>query len=263
MLINELNKVFQKKNKNILSIFFTAGYPKLTNTGEILKALDNEEYVDFIEVGMPFSDPLAEGLTIQKTSEVALNNGMNIPILLDQIQEIKDQIKTPLILMGYYNPAFQYGMKKLCEKAQNCGINGIILPDLPLEVFKEEYEELFMQHNLHFIFLVTPQTPENRIRQMDKASGGFLYAVSSATTTGSIESFSEKKLDYFKYLKSLNLKNPIMAGFAIHDHKSFQAASQYTKGAIIGSAFLRTLELEKDDIVGCVQKFVNTILHPV
>ena len=256
MLINELNTVFQKKKKNILSIFFTAGYPKLESTGEILKALNSEE-VDFIEVGIPFSDPLAEGQTIQKTSEIALRNGMNINVLFNQIKEVKDQIKTPLVLMGYYNPALQYGMKRLCQEAQNCGINGMILPDLPLEIFEKEYKDLFLQYHLNFVFLVTPQTSEDRIRRMDEASGGFLYAVSSATTTGRVESFSEKKADYFNRLKNLNLKNPIMAGFAIHDHQSFQAATEHTQGAIIGSAFLRALR--EDDLSGSVQEFVRSI----
>ena len=259
MFANELNAVFKKKKRDILSIFFTAGYPKLESTTEILRALDSED-VDFIEVGIPFSDPLAEGQTIQKTSEIALRNGMNMSVLFNQIKEVNTQIKTPLLLMGYYNPALQYGMEKLCREAQDCGFSGMILPDLPLEVFEKQYKEMFFKHHLHFIFLVTPQTTQGRIRSMDEASGGFLYAVSSATTTGRIESFTEKKVDYFKRLKHLKLKNPIMAGFTIHDHQSFQAAAKDTQGAIIGSAFLRALA--KDNLRGSIKEFVRSIRNP-
>ena len=252
--MNNLNKLFQEKKKNILSIYFTAGFPKLNDTALTLDELQKSG-VDMIEIGIPFSDPLADGPTIQHSSEVALMNGMNLKLLFEQLSksEIKNS-KSAILLMGYLNPVLQFGVDEFCKKANEVGISGIIIPDLPMDEYLSEYKKIFDKYNLKNIFLITPQTSEERIRMIDKHSEGFIYMVSSASTTGvkgGIDSVQEK---YFSRIKKMNLKNPLMIGFGISDNKSFSKACEYANGAIIGSAFIKAQENKTN-----INEFIKSI----
>lgn len=229
-----------KEDKKLLSIYFTAGYPSLNDTAEIIQHLERNG-VDMIEIGLPFSDPLADGPTIQESSTAALRNGMNTELLFDQLKEIRKTVSIPLIMMGYFNPVFQYGVEAFCKKCQEIGIDGIILPDLPLDVYQEEYETIFKKYGLINVFLITPQTSEERIREIDEASNGFIYMVSSASTTGVKAGFGDETETYFDRINSMNLKNPQIVGFGISNSDTFNQATKKTKGAIIGSAFIKHL----------------------
>lgn len=229
-----------KGNKKILSIYFTAGYPNLHDTVTILHKLQ-EAGVDMIEIGLPFSDPLADGPTIQESSTAALKNGMTTQLLFDQLKGIRQTIHIPLIIMGYFNPVLQYGVEAFCAKCAEIGIDGLILPDLPLDVYLEEYEPIFKKYNLLNTFLITPQTSEHRIRLIDEASNGFIYMVSSASTTGAQSGFGKIHQEYFERIANLSLKNPQIVGFGISNEATFRAATKKTKGAIIGSAFIKCL----------------------
>jgi tryptophan synthase alpha chain len=242
--MNKITKLFQEK-KNILSVYFTAGFPKLNDTNLIITELENAG-VDLIEVGMPFSDPLADGPTIQRSSEHALENGMSIKLLFDQLKELKGRTTVPLILMGYLNPVIQYGVERFCEDAAGIGILGIILPDLPVQEYLDKYRSVFEKYDIKNIFLITPQTSEARIRMIDEHSSGFIYVVSSASTTGGNDSIRTEQKEYFNRIKGMNLKNPIVIGFGIHDHSSFMNACEYANGGIIGSAFIKALGEGKD-----------------
>jgi len=255
---NRVNQLFEKKKENILSVYFTAGFPNLNDTVEIIQELEKNG-VDLIEIGMPFSDPTADGPTIQHTSEVALKNGMNVKLLFEQLSEIRKSVKIPLILMGYFNPVLQFGVENFCQKCNEIGIDGTILPDLPLEEFEEHYKDVFTQNNLHNILLITPQTSENRIRQIDEASNGFIYMVSSSSTTGAGKKVEDFQRDYFERIQNLNLKNPRLIGFGISDHATFANACKYANGAIIGSAFVKSFD-EKATIGKNISSFVNQIL---
>ena len=236
---NKLDAVFTASNKKLLSIYFTAGYPALSSTKDIIFAL-HDAGVDMIEIGMPYSDPIADGPVIQESSRIALQNGMSIQLLFDQLKEISDQVTIPLILMGYLNPVLQFGIERFCIEAKSSGVSAVILPDLPLIEYEKYYQTYFKEHNLHVIFLITPETTLERIKLADKLSNGFLYAVSSSTTTGNIKSavIPEK---YFNSLKKLHLKNPVMIGFGIKDSTTFHAACNNARGAIIGSAYISLL----------------------
>lgn len=238
---NRINQLFETKKENILSIYFTAGYPKLNNTAEIIRLLEKHG-ADLIEIGIPFSDPTADGPTIQKSSETALKNGMNLELLFEQLAEIRQSVKIPLVLMGYINPVLQYGIEKFCIKCAETGIDGAILPDLPLEEFEEHYQKIFNNHNLHNILLITPQTSEKRIRQIDAVSGGFIYMVSSASVTGAGKKVEDFHQDYFKRIQSMKLNNPRLIGFGISDSDTFRNACKYASGAIIGSAFIKSFD---------------------
>ena len=238
--MNRINKLFQEKKENILSIYFTAGFPNLNDTVKIIQELEKNG-VDLIEIGMPFSDPVADGLTIQHASEVALKNGMSIKLLFEQLKEIRKTVNIPLILMGYFNPVLQFGVEKFCETCREIGIDGAILPDLPLNEFEENYREIFAKNNLHNILLITPQTSEKRIRQIDDASEGFIYMVSSSSTTGAGKKVEDFKKEYFEHIRQMNLKNPRLIGFGISDHATFTNACRYANGVIIGSAFVKSL----------------------
>lgn len=229
-----------KEDKKLLSIYFTAGYPALNDTVQIIQDLEKNG-VDMIEIGLPFSDPLADGPTIQESSTVALKNGMTTEILFEQLKDIREIVSIPLIVMGYFNPMLQYGVEAFCQKCQEIGIDGIIMPDLPLDVYQEDYEETFKKYGLINVFLITPQTSDERIRQIDKASEGFIYMVSSASVTGSKEGFGNTQTEYFERIGSMNLKNPQIVGFGIKDSETFQAATKNSNGAIIGSAFIKHL----------------------
>jgi tryptophan synthase alpha chain len=248
--MNKINKLFKEKNNNILSVYFTAGFPSLNDTAIIIKELADNG-VDMIEVGMPFSDPLADGPTIQHTSEVALSNGMTMRLLFDQLKKIEiKKSKAAILLMGYLNPLLQYGIEKFCQDASALGVDGVILPDLPMQEYLDEYKHIFEKHDLKNVFLITPQTSEERIRFIDEHSDGFIYMVSSASTTGAKSEIQNSQEAYFKRIKAMKLKNPTIIGFGISDAKTFEKACEYANGAIIGSAFVKAVansnSLKKD-----------------
>ncbi|MEW2919855.1 tryptophan synthase subunit alpha [Muricauda sp. ANG21] len=252
-----MNRIKQKLQEDgkLLSIYFTAGYPQLNDTVKIIQDLEKSG-VDFIEVGLPFSDPLADGPTIQESSTVALKNGMHTELLFEQLKDIRKTVSIPLILMGYFNPVLQYGVEKFCQKCQEIGIDGLILPDLPLDVYLDEYEAIFKKYGLINVFLITPQTSEDRIRTIDAASEGFIYMVSSASTTGTKEGFGDEQAAYFKRIAAMNLNNLQIVGFGISNAQTFQQATEKAKGAIIGSAFIK--HLARNGANG-ISDFVNQI----
>lgn len=253
-----MNRIHQKlqENKKLLSIYFTAGYPSLNDTAKIIKELE-ENGVDMIEIGLPFSDPLADGPTIQASSTLALKNGMTTELLFQQLESIRESVSIPLIIMGYFNPILQFGVEKFCQKCQEVGIDGLILPDLPLNVYQDHYEPILKKYGLVNIFLITPQTSDERILQIDAASDGFIYMVSSASVTGSQEGFGNQQENYFKRIAGMNLKNPQIVGFGISNAETFQQATKMTKGAIIGSAFIKHLTKNGTETIG---EFVKGIL---
>jgi tryptophan synthase alpha chain len=236
------NRIQQKlrEDKKLLSIYFTAGYPALDDTAKIIGELEKNG-VDLIEIGLPFSDPLADGPTIQESSTRALQNGMNTALLFDQLKDIRKSVSIPLIIMGYFNPVLQYGVEAFCQKCAEIGIDGLILPDLPPEVYQREYRTLFESHGLVNVFLISPQTPEERIRAIDDLSEGFIYMVSSASTTGARDGFGGEQMEYFRKIADMGLKNPQIVGFGIGNAQSYAQATKYAKGAIIGSAFIKQL----------------------
>lgn len=251
---NRIDEVF-KKNKKLLSIYFSAGHPNLDDTKFILKNLQSSG-VDMIEIGLPFSDPLADGPVIQKSSSKALRNGMTTETIFNQLEGIRKEINIPLIIMGYFNPIMQYGVQRFCEKCKLIGIDGLIIPDLPIDIYKDNYKELFDKNGLYNIFLITPQTSVERINYIDKVSKGFIYMVSSASVTGVKNNFSEIQTKYFKRIKSMNLKNPTIVGFGISNSKTFNLATEHSNGAIIGSAFINFLEKKG---VKKINDFIKTI----
>ena len=238
--MNRINKVFNKK-KNLLSIYFTAGSPDINDTLKIIKELDKSQ-VDMIEIGLPFSDPLADGPTIQKSSEKALSNGMTTNLLFDQLKDLRKISDIPVVIMGYFNPILQYGIEKFCSNCKDVGIDGLIIPDLPPDIFKKNYKIIFEKYKLNMMFLITPQTSNERINLIDDLSKGFIYMVSSYSVTGAKDSFDKYQIEYFKRIKKLNLSNPLLIGFGISNKKTFQAACQNSNGAIIGSAYIKYIE---------------------
>lgn len=254
---NRINKLFQEKKEQILSIYFTAGYPNLDDTVPMIQTLQKNG-VDLIEIGMPFSDPVADGPVIQHSSLIALQNGMSIRKLFEQLKNIRQSVDIPLILMGYINPVLQYGVEAFCQKCSEIGIDGLIIPDLPLTVYEEDYKSIFEANNLHNIFLITPQTSKERIRVIDEASSGFIYMVSSNATTGAKASVSDFQKSYFERVNSLVLKNPRLIGFGISNAETFKNACQYASGAIIGSAFVKALDAP-EALDQKISGFINTI----
>ncbi len=254
--MNRINKRLSEDGK-ILSIYFTAGYPKLDDTVQIIQELERSG-VDLIEIGLPFSDPLADGPTIQQSSTIALHNGMTTEVLFEQLKNIRESVSIPLIIMGYFNPLLQYGVNKFCQKCKEIGIDGLIIPDLPVDVYHEEYQPIFEKYGLINVFLITPQTSDDRIRFIDSVSKGFIYMVSSASVTGTKEGFGKEQRDYFKRIAQMNLKNPQIVGFGISNSETFKEATSLAKGAIIGSAFIKNLTEEG---VHNIPGFVKTILN--
>lgn len=236
---NRLDSVFAKK-KSLRSVFFTAGYPFLDSTIPLLKLLE-EEGVDFVEIGFPFSDPVADGSVIQHSNQVSLSNGMTLEVLFNQLQEIRKQISLPLILMGYLNPVEQYGYEKFVSDCKKVGVDGLILPDLPLDLLQSRYRAIFHEANLHAILLATPTSSDERLRQLDQLSTSFLYAVSSAAVTGGAAVMDQSRINYFERLKNLNLKSPLSVGFGIDGKAALDKVHQYCQAAIIGSAFLKAI----------------------
>ena len=233
-------------DKKLVSIYFTAGFPQLHDTVEIIENLEKSG-VDLIEIGLPFSDPLADGPTIQESSTKALRNGMTTELLFEQLSDIRQRVNIPLIIMGYFNPVMQYGVEAFCQKCEDIGIDALILPDLPLREYQLHYKEIFNRHGLDLIYLITPQTPEERIRAIDEMSNSFIYMVSSSSTTGAKAGFSEENQEYFKRIEDMKLKNPTLVGFGISDKNSFDQATAHSQGAIIGSAFIKHIETQGID----------------
>ena len=242
---NRINQLFKDKPGNILSVYFTAGYPRVEDTRPIIETLAANG-VDLIEIGMPFSDPVADGPTIQASSQAALDNGMTIERLFSQIADIRNTVEAPLILMGYLNPIVQFGLPEFCHNARSAGIDGLIIPDLPMQEYLEQYKTLFDRHSLHNVFLISPQTAAERIRLIDENTDGFIYMVSSASITGAKSGISPEQVAYFERINNMNLKNPTLIGFGISNKATFEKACAYAQGAIIGSAFIKSLHAGKN-----------------
>ena len=253
-----MNRITQTlgNDKKLLSIYFTAGYPDLEDTIPVLQQLQDSG-VDMIELGLPFSDPLADGPTIQKSSTQALHNGMTTEKLFSQLEGVRDKIHVPLVVMGYFNPMMQYGVERFCKRCQEVGVDGLIVPDLPVDVYHEQYQSVFQQHGLMNMFLITPQTPDSRIRYIDEVSEGFIYMVSSAATTGAKSSFGDEQEAYFKRIASMGLKSKLLVGFGISNSTTYQAAVAHSKGAIIGSAFIKNLKNHGSDSVATFIKQIR------
>ncbi len=254
--MSRLSELFQRKRQNILNVYCTAGYPHLQSTLPVMEALQSNG-VDIIELGMPYSDPLADGPVIQASGIAALQNGMTISTLFQQLQYFRKIVHVPVVLMGYLNPVLQFGFEAFCAKAAEAGIDGLIIPDIPMYEFKNLYQSIIEKYELDFIFLITPETSEERVRQLDALSSGFLYAVSSSSITGSDKDFTPVET-YLKRLQMLPLKNPVLVGFGIKDSQTFVAACKYTSGAIIGSAYIKVLEKNKE-IEESTTNFLNGI----
>ena len=252
--MNRINQTLNQ-DKKLLSIYFTAGFPQLGDTVPILEQLQEAD-VDMIELGLPFSDPLADGPTIQESSTQALRNGMTTDKLFTQLEGIRDRIHVPMIVMGYFNPMMQYGVERFCKRCQEVGIDGLIIPDLPADVYHEQYKSLFQQYGLLNMFLITPQTPDERILYIDQVSEGFIYMVSSAATTGAQGSFGDTQQHYFQRIADMKLQSKLLVGFGISNAETYQAAVAHSQGAIIGSAFIKHLEANGNQ---SVQEFVKTI----
>ncbi|MDQ6815214.1 MAG: tryptophan synthase subunit alpha [Bacteroidota bacterium] len=255
--MTRIQELFTRKQHKVLNVYCTAGFPKLNSTLEVMHALQDNG-ADLIELGMPYSDPLADGEVIQQSGAVALHNGMTISILFQQLKDMRSDIHLPVILMGYMNPVIQYGFEKFCAKAAEVGIDGLILPDLPMHEYESEYGSIIKKYSLNLIFLVTPETSDERLKKIDQLSTGFLYAVSSSSTTGSNKDIGEQEF-YFKKLHHMKLTNPVLVGFGIKDRATFEAASKYTNGAIIGSAYIKALG-NGSDVHTATKEFLQTII---
>ena len=241
--MNRITNLFNTKKKGILSVFFTAGYPNLNDTTKILKELEKKG-IDMVEIGIPFSDPMADGPVIQEASTAALRNGMSLRLLFDQLENIRQDVHIPIILMGYLNPIMQYGFEAFCKKCVQTGVDGMIIPDLPFADYMADYKAIADQYNLKMIMLITPETSEKRVREIDAHTDGFIYMVSSAATTGAQKDFDTRKQAYFKKIQDMNLRNPRMVGFGISNKATFEAATAHSSGAIIGSKFVQLLKSE-------------------
>lgn len=256
--MSRIKSLFKAKRSNVLNVYCTAGFPQIDSLRSVIFALQ-ENGADIIEVGMPYSDPIADGPVIQQSNSIALHNGISIKKVLEQLSDIKDDITVPLVLMGYLNPVLQYGFEKFCSDAKDCNVDGLILPDLPLHEFEILYQPILKKYQLDFVFLITPETPDKRIKAIDKLSTGFIYAVSSSSTTGqNIDVDHQEK--YFKKVQALHLKNPVLVGFGIKDKATFTSACKFTNGAIIGSAYIKALQ-NGDDVEIATKNFLNEILN--
>ena len=254
--MNSIQELFKKKDKNLLSIYFTCGYPKLEDTAKVISELEKSG-VDFIEVGLPYSDPLADGPTIQESSQKALENGINLDIIFEQLLAIKETNTTPLVAMGYLNQLLKYGEDKFCKACVACGIDTVILPDLPMVEFENHYQELFNKYGITNVFLITPQTSEDRIRKIDSYSKAFIYVVASSSITGAKGEISNNQIAYFERIKAMNLQSKLIIGFGISDKSTFNTACNYAHGAIIGSAFIKNLGVEGIDKI---DEFITPII---
>lgn len=259
---NRITDLFSRKSERLLNVYFTAGFPHLDDTMSVLRGLQAAG-VDLVEIGMPYSDPVADGETIQQSNERALDNGMSLKTLFAQLADCRkegsgDPVTVPVLLMGYINPVLQFGVENFCRKCKEVGVDGVILPDLPLDLYLDEYADTFREYGLVNVNLITPQTTESRIRLIDEESDGFIYMVSSASITGSTKGISDSMRAYFERIQAMNLKNPRLIGFGINNHETFDTASQYANGAIVGSAFIRHLD-ENGTSPESIREFVQTI----
>ncbi len=254
---NRISRLFEGKNERILSVYFTAGFPKLNDTVPVVQALQSAG-ADIVEIGVPYSDPVADGPTIQDSNTKALKNGMTIQLLFEQLRGIRESVDIPIILMGYINPVLQYGVEKFCQKCEEVGVDGLILPDLPMAEYLTEYKAIFEKYGLKNVFLITPQTSESRIREIDENTDGFIYMVSSASITGAKSNISDEQVAYFQRVGNMGLKNPRLIGFGISNRATFDKACTYSNGAIIGSAFIKVLEGAKD-LEKEISEYIKTV----
>jgi tryptophan synthase alpha chain len=257
--MNRIDKLFHSKKERVLSIYFTAGFPKLEDTLSIMQAIESAG-ADIIEVGVPYSDPIADGPTIQDSNQIALDNGMSLKKLFEQLQEMRQSVSLPVVLMGYLNPIIQYGMEAFCKKCQEVGVDGLILPDLPMQQYLDEFKEVFNKYDLRNTFLISPQTSEKRIREIDTHSNGFIYMVSAHSITGARTGISEDQIVYFQRVEAMNLKNPRLIGFGISDSESFTTASKFGNGAIIGSAFIKKIK-DSQDLKSDIESYIQSVIH--
>lgn len=257
--MNRIYKLFQNKKERVLSIYFTAGFPALEDTLPTMQAIE-EAGADIIEIGVPYSDPIADGPTIQESNQTALENGMSLKKLFDQIKAMRQTVNIPVVLMGYLNPIIQFGMEAFLKQCKEVGVDGLILPDLPMQQYQDEFKSLFDQYGLSNTFLISPQTSEARIREIDDNSNGFIYMVSSHSITGAKAGISEEQVEYFKRVQAMNLKNPRLIGFGISDSETFTKASLYGNGAIIGSAFIKVVKDSKN-LPADIQSYIQSVIQ--
>ncbi len=257
--MNRIKGLFRNKQTDILTIYFTAGYPAVDSTRHIIQELDKAG-VDIIEIGMPFSDPMADGVTIQESNQTALQNGISIARLFEQLKDIRDVTDKPLVLMGYFNPVFQYGVKEFCSKARECGIDGVIIPDLPMREYKTIYQPFFEANDLGICFLITPETTEKRVREIDEINTGFIYLVTSPGVTGRQVQFKNNQVEALTRIEHLHLKNPVLAGFGISNNESYKTVCKYVNGGIIGSSFINALNNNTQNISDNIHQFVQSMI---
>lgn len=257
--MNRIDQLFQNKKERVLSIYFTAGFPQLEDTLTIMQAIESAG-ADIIEVGVPYSDPIADGPTIQDSNQIALDNGMSLKKLFDQLKDMRQSVSLPVVLMGYLNPIIQYGMEAFCKKCKETGVDGLILPDLPMQQYLDEFKEVFDRYDLCNTFLISPQTSEKRIQEIDSHSNGFIYMVSAHSITGARTGISEEQVAYFKRVEAMNLQNPRLIGFGISDSETFSTASKYGNGAIIGSAFIKKIK-ESQDLKSDIESYIQSVIH--
>ncbi|MFT7148586.1 MAG: tryptophan synthase alpha chain [Nonlabens sp.] len=255
--MNRIEELFNKKSQRVLNVYFTAGYPKLNDTVAILESLE-QSGADLIEIGIPFSDPIADGPTIQESNGIALGNGMTLKLLLEQLEGVREKVNIPIVLMGYINPIVQYGIEAFCKKCEEVGVDGLILPDLPMFEYMEVHKPTFEKHRLLNVFLITPQTSDERIRDIDENSSGFIYMVSSASTTGAKTGISDEQEVYFARVKAMNLKNPTLIGFGISNKETFDKACKNANGAIIGSAFIKAIS-QDGEMTENINEFIRSV----
>ncbi|MCB0430844.1 MAG: tryptophan synthase subunit alpha [Flavobacteriales bacterium] len=256
--MNRIDTLFKQRTRPVLSVYFTAGHPEAHTSVDIIRNLQNSG-VDMIEVGIPFSDPLADGPTIQRSSEIALKNGMNLPALFSELKDIRKDVTLPLVMMGYLNPILQYGMEKFAQDCKATGIDGVIIPDLPLDEYTGKYKSLFEANGLHFICLITPETSDARILEIDRQTGGFIYMVAASSTTGAKSNITGTQQAYFARVNGLKLQHPRLIGFGISNKETYEAATQYADGVIIGSAFIKAVEGKGKELKEAVGEFVKQI----
>lgn len=257
--MNRINTLFETKKSGLLSVYFTAGYPQLNDTAHVLLALQ-EKGIDMVEVGIPFSDPMADGPVIQEAATQALRNGMTLKLLFEQLRAVRKEVHIPVILMGYLNPIMQFGFEAFCQACVEAGVDGMIIPDLPFADYLEAYKPIADRYQLNIIMLITPETSEARIRQIDADTNGFIYMVSSAATTGAQQSFDDQKQAYFRRINAMQLRNPRLVGFGISNRATLEAASSNSSGAIIGSKFVQLLG-QKSTPAEAVDALLEALRH--
>lgn len=256
--MNRINQLFNEKKTPVLSLYFCAGTPVLNGTADVIRTLEKKG-IDMIEIGIPFSDPMADGPVIQDAATKALRNGMTLKLLMSQLKDIRKDVRIPLVFMGYLNPIMQYGFERFCQDCQTCGIDGVIIPDLPFKDYQQEYRPIAEKYDIKVIMLITPETSEERIRQIDRHTDGFIYMVSSAAITGAQKDFNEQKQAYFKRIEAMNLQHPRMIGFGISNRQTYEAATSHAAGCIIGSKFVTLLEEEQGDAEKAVDRLLEAL----